>query len=121
MLTDQQIDALLDANESKTPNADLIDLQMRVNERRRQRNLAVAKGSYPEMNLESVVDAIHKPLSEDTNLVGIGMDELCLNVEESENNLNHLVFSLIEVYRKERSWQRHLSPLVKAQAASENS
>src|SRR3984957_18367653 len=113
LLTDDQIDALLDANESETPNADLLETQMRVNERRRKRNLNTAKSSYPEMNLESVVDAIHKPLSEDTNIVGIGMDHLCLNVEESENDLSHLMFALIEVYRLERKWQRHLSPLVK--------
>src|SRR3984957_20743157 len=111
LLNDEQIDALLDSESSKTPNAELIQTQMRVNERRRQRNLTVAKGSYPEMSLESAVEAIHKPLEEDTNLVGIGMDHLCLNVEESEDNLSHLVFALIEVYKQERKWQRHLSPL----------
>ena len=120
LLNDEQIDALLDSEQSKTPNADLIETQMRVNERRRQRNLTVAKGSYPEMSLESVIEAIHKPLEDDTNLVGIGMDHLCVNVEESEDNLSHLVFALVEVYRKERSWQRHLSPLKVKEATEKN-
>ena len=126
MMTDKQIDDLLDAGTGGAPTRELIELQMRINERKRQRQQAAARAAQPKLKTEwhpddlaAAVAEIRKPLAVQETDMG-GMDDLCRNVDESLDGLHNLLCALIAVYRKERAWQRHLSPLEGVLAAMSN-
>jgi hypothetical protein len=120
-MTNEQLDALLDADEQAHP-ANSLALFAKIHERRRKRAHAKAKESQPRVHLdkhphadkllEAVKAEIRKPITAHEEEGG-GMDYLLQTVQEcaDSGDLDDILFSLVRVVRKSWAWNRHLGPI----------
>jgi len=120
-LTDEQLDAMLDADEAGN-GGNRLELFARIHERRRKRAHAAAKAAQPKLGvvvapevMQRLVAAARSPLGPDDGDGGQGaMDYLLLTVQDTlaAGDIEDALFALIRVWRKAWAWNfAHMGPI----------
>jgi hypothetical protein len=118
-LSDEQIDALLEADEKQSAHP--MEMFVRIHERKRKRQHAKAKAAQPKLGVSAaqppnVMAGLRKyacqPITADER-EQTGMDYLCQTVIDTlrGDSVEDVLHALVRVWRKQYAWQPHLDPI----------